>query len=287
MTRGLKKLTDGFNLIEGPVWDPSFGLMFSDAVNGGVFALSEAGEISTVFEHRKGIGGISKHRSNGLIVSGRNVAFKPFNGSTTITLLERDVPAGIAGFNDITTDHLGRIYAGSLGPESLGVNNEFATGKLFLIDNDGQVTEVASDVRLSNGLAFSPDGHTLYHSDSLRRTVFKYSANPNGTLGEKAPFARVRQGGPDGLAVAEDGTVWVALAGGGHGVSVFNPDGTEIEFIKISEPLCTSLCFGGDDLKTLYIVSGSEGASSDKAGSIYRMRIDVAGVPVRDALVNL
>ena len=46
MSRLLEKLTDGFNLIEGPVWDPAFGLMFSDAVDGGVFALSEAGEVS-------------------------------------------------------------------------------------------------------------------------------------------------------------------------------------------------------------------------------------------------
>ena len=182
---------------------------------------------------------------------------------------------------------MGRIYAGSLGPESVGVNKGSATGKLFFINNDGQVNEVASDVRLSSGLAFSPNGHTLYHSDSLRRTVFKYSVNLDGTLGEKAPFARVRQGGPDGLAVTEDGTVWVALAGGGHGISVFSPDGRESEFIRIPEPLCTSLCFGGDDLKTLYIVSGSEGASSDKAGAIYRLRVDVAGVPVRDAIVNL
>lgn len=287
MSRVLEKLTDGFNLIEGPVWDPAFGLLFSDAVDGGVFALSEAGEVSEVFLHRKGIGGMSKHWSNGLIVSGRNIAFKPLDGGDTCTLLERDLSAGVAGFNDITTDRLGRIYAGSLGPESVGAKGQAAAGKLFLIDLDGQVTEVANDVRFSNGLAFSPDGQTLYHSDSFRGTVFTYPVKPDGSLGEKMPFARVRKGGPDGLAVAADGSVWVALAGGGHGVSVFGQDGAETEFIEIPEPLCTSLCFGGDDLKTLYIVSGSEGAASDKAGAVYRMRVDVAGVPVSDAAVSL
>lgn len=287
MSRVLEKLTDGFNLIEGPVWDPAFGLLFSDAVDGGVFALSEAGEVSEVFLHRKGIGGMSKHCSNGLIVSGRNIAFKPLDGGDTRTLLERDLSAGVAGFNDITTDRLGRIYAGSLGPESVGAKGQAAAGKLFLIDLDGQVTEVANDVRFSNGLAFSPDGQTLYHSDSFRGTVFTYPVKPDGSLGEKMPFARVRKGGPDGLAVAADGSVWVALAGGGHGVSVFGQDGVETEFIEIPEPLCTSLCFGGDDLKMLYIVSGSEGAASDKAGAVYRMRVDVAGVPVSDAAVSL
>ena len=287
MSRLLEKLTDGFNLIEGPVWDPAFGLMFSDAVDGGVFALSEAGEVSEVFLHRKGIGGMSKHCSSGLIVSGRNIAFKPLDGGDTRTLLERDLSAGVAGFNDITTDRLGRIYAGSLGPESVGAKGQAAAGKLFLIDLDGQVTEVANDVRFSNGLAFSPDGQTLYHSDSFRGTVFTYPVKPDGSLGEKMPFARVRKGGPDGLAVAADGSGWVALAGGGPGVSVFGQDGVETEFIEIPEPLCTSLCFGGDDLKTLYIVSGSEGAASDKAGAVYRMRVDVAGVPVSDAAVSL
>ena len=123
---------------------------------------------------------------------------------------------------------------------------------------------VGKDVQLSNGLAFSPDGRRFYHSDSLRRTVFKYAVNPDGTLGQKVSFARVRKDGPDGLALAEDGTIWVALAGGGQGVSVFKPDGTASEFIEIPKPLCTSVCFGDDDFKTLYIVSGSEGAKAEK-----------------------
>lgn len=261
--------------------------MFSDAVDGGVFSLSSSGTVSVVFEHRKGIGGISKHGSDGLIVSGRNIAFKPFDGSKTITLMEQDETTGIVGFNDITTDSVGRIYAGSLGANPLAASEGLALGKLFLIDIDGLTTEVARDVGLSNGLAFSPDGSTLYHSDSLRGTVYQYPVNPDGTLGEKVPFTRVRKGAPDGLAVTEDGSVWVALAGGGHGVSVFNPDGMESAFIEIPEPLCTSLCFGDDDLKTLFIVSGSKGTSSEKAGSVYRTRVEVAGMPVSDACTSL
>lgn len=73
-------------------------------------------------------------------------------------------------------------------------------------------------MKLTNGLAFSPDGKTLYHSDSLRGRVFSYAVSADGTLGEKLSFARVPSGGPDGLVVSEDGRVWVALAGGGHGV---------------------------------------------------------------------
>ena len=195
MSRVLEKLTDGFNLIEGPVWDSSLGLVFSDAVAGGVFALSEAGEVTEVFKHRKGIGGISKHCANGLIVSGRNIAFKPLDGGDTHTLLERDLSAGITGFNDITTDRLGRIYAGSLGPGPVGAAGEAAAGKLFLINLDGQVTEVASDVRLNNGLAFLTGWADALPLGLSEENRFKYSVKSDGSVGEKEPFAKFAKAG--------------------------------------------------------------------------------------------
>jgi len=88
MTGKLKKREEGFNLIEGPVWDPLLGLVFSDAVAGGVFALSENSDVKVVFEHCKGIGGITRNESAGLVVSGRNISFKPFDCGNTITLLD-------------------------------------------------------------------------------------------------------------------------------------------------------------------------------------------------------
>ena len=281
----LEKLIDGFNLIEGPIWKPELGLVFSDAVDGGVYALSPAGQLSEVLKHRKGIGGIVSCGSKGLIVSGRNVALKLLDGSKTLVLINQSASEEVMGFNDMTTDTLGRIYAGSLGPSGTAAQSGPAVGKLFLIDNDATVREVASGIRLSNGLALSADGFTLYHSDSLRGRIFQYSVMLDGSLGHKTLFAKVRKGGPDGLAVAVDGTVWVALAGG-HGVSVFDSTGSEVDFIEISEPFCTSLCFGDVDRKTLYIVSGSEGTASSTAGSIYRMRLEVAGVLVHDTAID-
>ena len=67
----MEKITDGFNLIEGPLWDNKLGLIFSDAVDGGVYALSNTGDVTVVLEHRKGIGGIARHERQGLVVSGR------------------------------------------------------------------------------------------------------------------------------------------------------------------------------------------------------------------------
>jgi len=283
----MEALTRGYGLIEGPVWDPARGLLFSDVLGGGVFCLDVGGSVSTVFEHRRGIGGMALHADGGLVVSGRNISFKPFDGGETVVLLDRDVEAGNVGYNDLTTDAVGRIYAGSLGSSPVFEDGRApAAGDLYLIDLDGSARVVARDVQLTNGLGFSPDGGTLYHSDSRRQTVFCYAVAGDGNLGEKKPFARFDRGVPDGLVVAEDGSVWVALAGG-HGVAVLNADGSRRTHIEIPDPMCTSVCFGGADLKDLYIVSGSEGSGGERNGAVYRYGSDVAGVPVAVAKVSL
>ncbi len=114
----MERIAGGFGLIEGPLWSDELGLVFSDVVFGGVFAvqpMDSSSEVRTVFEHRRGIGGMALHEAGGLVVSGRNIAYKPFDGGPTITLLDRDEEAGLVGFNDFTTDAFGRIYAGGLG----------------------------------------------------------------------------------------------------------------------------------------------------------------------------
>ena len=230
-------LAEGYGLIEGPVWDPERGLLFSDVLNGGVFCLGRDGTVAEIFPHRKGIGGMALHESGGLVVSGRNIAYKPFAGGATRVLLDRDPENHNVGYNDITTDAQGRIYAGSLGSAVFDPNAEPHAGKLFLIDLDGSSRVVADDVRLTNGLGFSPDGKTLYHADSRQQTVFCYAGAHDGGLGPKTPFVRTEKGAPDGLVVSEDGAVWVALAGGG-GVGVFESSGALREIIEI--PLPTS-----------------------------------------------
>ena len=282
----MEKLTEGYGLIEGPVWDPDRGLVFSDVQGGGVYAVTDDGTVSTVFEHRRGIGGMARHASGtGMIVSGRNIAFKPFDGADTVVLHTQDPAVGDAGFNDLTTDAEGRIYAGELAASPFADDRGSRGGSLWLIDLDGSVRAVADDVLLTNGLGFSPDGRTLYHSDSERRAVMRYAVHDDGTLGPKELFVETERGVPDGLVVAADGSVWVALAAGGAGVGVYGPDGRHRDHLAIPQPMCTSVCFGGDDLRRLYVVSGSEGTGSDRAGAVFVTGTDVAGLPVAPARV--
>ncbi len=117
--------------------------------------------------------------------------------------------------------------------------------------------------------------------------MFCYDVHGDGALGEKQVFARTERGVPDGLAVAMDGSVWIALAGGGHGVVVYDAAGIEQRFFETPEPMCTSLCFGGPDLQQLFAVTGSDGTDSDRSGCVYVMDCDVAGVPVPQSKVAL
>ena len=111
----VEKLSEGYGLVEGPIWVPGHGLMFSDVLNGGVFCLDADGARSVIFKHRRGIGGMSLHENGGMIVSGRNISWKSIPETETLTILERDEAAELVGFNDITADEKGRVYAGGLG----------------------------------------------------------------------------------------------------------------------------------------------------------------------------
>lgn len=284
----METLTEGYGLIEGPVWVPGRGLMFSDVLFGGVLCLDEGGNVELVFPHRRGIGGMSLHDNGGLVISGRNVAYKHFAGGDTVVLFDRDEENGLVGFNDITTDDLGRVYAGGLGSSPVFDDGRGPKSQnLYLIDLNGSCTVVAEDIRLTNGLGFSPDGTRLYHSDSARSAVCCYEVQANGTLGPKETFVTTDNGVPDGLVVSTDGAVWVALARGGGGVAVYEPDGSFREHIAIPHPMCTSVCFGGDDLRDLYIVSGSDGLEGDKCGGVFKVHTEVPGLPVPNAKVNL
>ncbi|MEM7255555.1 MAG: SMP-30/gluconolactonase/LRE family protein [Pseudomonadota bacterium] len=280
----MEQLATGYTLIEGPVWDPARGLLFSDVHDGGVYCLSSTGTISTVVEHRRGIGGMALHAQDGLVVGGRNIAYKGAAAADTVVLIERESIPDIIGFNDLTTDQRGRVYAGSLGGSPFAEGGIEGMGSLHMIDLDGSVHTLSDGVRLTNGLGFSPDGRKLYHCDSRSDTIRLYDVNDDGTVGPWRTFATVSEGVPDGVAVAEDGALWVAIARGGL-VRIWDADGTERPPIACPLHMPTSVCFGGDDLRDLYVVTGSDGTDSDHGGTIFRMRVDVPGLPVAAARV--
>lgn len=282
----MERVAEGYGLIEGPVWDPARGLYFSDALGGGVHRLDRSGTVTVALAKRRGIGGMALHADGGLIVGGRDIAHVDLASGATRTLLALDAIPGATGFNDLTPDSAGRLYVGSLAFRVFGGETP-KPGHLHLVDLDGTMRTVADGVMLTNGLGFSPDGRRLYHCDARSELVRVYDAAADGTLGPWRTFARMGSGRvPDGMKVASDGSVWVADAHGGR-VAVFNPDGSHRRDLAVPLPMVTSLCFAGDDLRDLYVVTGSRGGPSERCGSIFRTRVDVPGVPLPPARVRL
>ena len=281
----MEQLATDFGLVEGPTWIKDKGLLFSDVIKGGVYLLDDSNNISTIVAHRRGIGGIAVHEKNGLVVGGRNISYKSFTGDKTTTLLSNDVTEVALGFNDLTTDSKGRVYVGSVAFKVFS-DEEMIPGHLHVIDVDGSVRTISDGVMLSNGLGFSPDGKTLYHSDARDAVVRQYAVRPDGDVSDWKPFVKTNNGHPDGLAVAEDGSVWIAMAYGAR-VDVFESNGALRASLPVPLPMVTSVCFGGPDLKDLYVVTGSRGGPSDSCGTIFRTRLDVPGLPISDAKVSL
>jgi len=281
----MEELATGFGLVEGPTWINDKGLLFSDVIKGGVYLLDHLNNVLPIVEHRRGIGGIAIHQENGLIVGGRNIAYKSFTGDKTTILLSNDVTEDALGFNDLTTDSKGRVYVGSVAFKVFS-DDEMIPGHLHMIDVDGSVRTISDGVMLTNGLGFSPDGRTLYHADARDAVVRQYEVSPDGNVSDWKPFVQANNGHPDGLAVAEDGSVWIAMAYGSR-VDVFESNGALRESLPVPLPMVTSVCFGGPDLKDLYVVTGSRGGPSDVCGTIFRTRVDVPGLPISEAKVSL
>ena len=280
----MKQLATGYGLIEAPLWDDERGLLFSDVQNGGVYALGRDGGVTTVIPHRKGIGGMVHHAAGGVVVGGRNIAFKSFDGERSEVLLDKDVTETAIGFNDFTTDTDGRLYVGSLGFQVFSGDPE-RPGHLHVINLDGTVRTVSDGIMLTNGMGFSPDGTRLYHSDARKNIVRVYDVR-DGDVGEWRAFAEFEDGHPDGLCVAEDGAVVVACAFGSR-VAVLEPDGSLRRNIEVPLPMVTSVAFGGEGLRDLYVVTGSHDGPHENCGTVYVTDIGVAGLPVPPCRVRL
>jgi xylono-1,5-lactonase len=269
-------LATGFQLAEAPVWDAANSrLLFSDAQGGGIWVLDwRAGLPGSVpaclIPHRRGIGGAALHQRGGLVVSGRNIAWK--HGDTTDVLCELRPEWGLTRFNDLGTDHAGRIYTGSLDWADGGVESP-RPGYLHRISEDGCAI-MDEGVGAANGVAVSPDGATLYFADTFRSVILQYDHAADGQLANRRIFASWPSGAPDGLAVAADGTVWVALGAGENAVAVLDPDGREVARYPIPSGHPTSVCFGGTDMTTLFITTMKE---------VLAMDTEISGLPVPPA----
>ena len=272
-------LASGYGLIEGPRVDSENNLYFSDVTNGGVYRRAPDGEISTYVPKRRGVGGISLHVAGGVVISGRNVCHVK-DGATRV-LFEQD---DVGGFNDLFADAEGRVLVGSLRSDPFGNGSGRVPGDLWRIDTDGKAEILYGDVGLTNGIGFAPDGTKLYHSDSAAGKILLHDVDADGNVSNRRVFVSVQIGAPDGLAVDADGCVLTASYGGSC-VLRYMPNGKLDTMIPVPAEQVTSLCFGGDDLRDLYVVTADNTEDPSREGTIFRTRTDVPGLPPPTARV--
>jgi len=161
------------------------------------------------------------------------------------------------------------------------------SGHLYRLDTNHKSYAAADGITLSNGVAFSPDGRTLYCADSLLKKLYAYDLEPEtGALSKRRVFAKSAAvpGIPDGATVDSEGHLWSARFDGGR-VLRHAPNGRVVGEILLPASRVTSCALGGPDLKTLYVTSAffrltkKQRVAEPLAGALFAVEVDVPGLP--------
>ncbi|WP_395826990.1 SMP-30/gluconolactonase/LRE family protein [Elstera sp.] len=189
-----------------------------------------------------------------------------------------------------------RLNDGKMGPDGafwVGSMDDRPTGKqpiaaLYRVTPDGKAEKKIDQVTVSNGLAWSADGKSLFHSDSRGIWLDRWDFDAaTGAISNRTRIATPDEatGRPDGGACDAEGFYWSCGVSAGR-LNRFAPDGSIVETIALPVPAPTMPCFGGRDLKTLFFTSLRAGLSPEKleaaplSGGLFMMQMPVAGAPI-------
>jgi sugar lactone lactonase YvrE len=186
-------------------------------------------------------------------------------------------------FNDGRCDPAGRFLAGTVDEPKAGGN-----AHLYRYDQRG-LEVITGGLLTSNGLAFSPEGTTLYHSDTPRFVVHRYDYDvETGAASNRRLFVQLKpqgedRGRPDGAAVDAEGCYWTALYEGGR-VQRYSPEGRLLSTHPAPAKRPTMVAFGGEDLRTLYLTTARDGADEEElarfphSGGLFAMAVETPGL---------
>jgi len=276
-----------FGVGESPVWDGANNrLLWSDNTTDEIHAIDLSSRTRQLWRLGELIGSFGLTRSGRWIVAlaNRIVIYDPATGRTE-RVAEIAFASGIAKLNDGKVGPDGAFWVGSMAePEP----NRRPVASLYRITQNGSVEEkIRGGIKVSNGLAWSPDARTMFHSDSRGGWIDAWDFD--AATGAITNRRRLRQhsfedGVPDGGATDIDGTYWSA----GFSAQCLNriaPDGAMIE--KYPVPAAPTMpCFGGADMKTLFFtsltahVTDEINAKFPLNGSVFMAKVDIEGTPV-------
>lgn len=183
--------------------------------------------------------------------------------------------------NDGRCDTKGRFWVGSMDNQLHRPNGSF-----YRIDPDGTATRLFGDIIVTNTICVSPDGRTLYMSDTRRFIIWAFDVEADGGLANRRIFVdhSATKDRPDGACVDAEGYIWNAIFAGGRVVR-YAPDGHIDRLIALPVTNPTCVCFGGPDLGTLYVTTARKFLSPEQlaaeplAGALLALDVGIKGLP--------
>lgn len=271
---------------ESPVWSATDASLYWVDINvPSLNRFDPASGINTATPMPENIGFVA-FADNGRLIAGLRSGIWSLDaaGRSAQQLAANPEDQRVSRFNDGRVDPRGRLLAGTIDETRAAEQ-----AHLYRYDERG-LTAVIGGLLTSNGLAFSPDGRWLYHSDTPKFTVYRYPYDvATGQLGERTVFVRLTptdsdRGRPDGAAVDTDGCYWTALYEGGR-VQRYSPQGALLAEYPVPAQCPTMVAFGGADLRTLFVTSARDKRSENElerlplSGGLFAMRVETPGLP--------
>jgi L-arabinonolactonase len=268
---------------EGPVWDVAEqALYFIDILGKKVLRFDPAIGSTQQWDVPDVIGSMALRKGGGAVAAlATGVHTLDFESGECAMLATSSDLNDMVQLADGKVDRRGRFIVGSSDRAM-----EKARGKLYVLDGDIILREIDNNLIISNGPCWSPDDKVLYHSDSIRKTVFAYDYDiETGTAANRRVWANTENLGgiPDGATIDTDGCMWMAICEG-QKVVQFRPDGGLERVIDMPVKCPASVMFGGAALDQLYVTSlspaflGREEAPLD--GCTFRIEgLGVKGLP--------
>jgi L-arabinonolactonase len=239
---------------EGPVWDVAEQtLYFIDILGKKVLRFDPATGSTRQWDVPDVIGSMALRAGGGAVVAlATGVHTLDFHSGECAMLATSPDLNDMVQLADGKVDRRGRFIVGSSDRAM-----EKARGKLYVLDGDNILREIDDGLIISNGPCWSPDDKILYHSDSIRNTVFAYDYDiETGTAANRRAWASTEDLGgiPDGATIDTDGCMWMAICEG-QKVVQFRPDGALERVIDMPVKCPASVMFGGAGLDQLYVTS--------------------------------
>lgn len=287
MTRVECVLDAKATLGESAVWDVQEAALFWTDIEGGrVHRFDPASGEDTVVDVGERVGCLALRAAGGAVIATESGVYAldlSTGARERIADPEHDRPDN--RFNDGAVDPAGRWWIGSCSMR----RPQPAQGAFWRLDPDHAATLWLDGVYTTNGLAFSPDGRTMYHSDSFPQVRQVWACDydaATGTPSNRRPFfdTRTVAGRPDGATVDAQGCYWLAGVSGWQ-VYRITPDGRLDMTVDVPVERPSRPMFGGRDLSTLYVTTIRADLSTDVseqplAGGVFAITgLSVGGVP--------